>query len=306
MAARFEQKETRLLLTGKTGCGKSSLANSVFNKNIFTANCQSTSVTKNCQRHSQMIQGTQVTVIDTPGFLDTNNDIDINSEMANCIELSIPGPHVILNVVSIGRFTQEDFNAIRFFNDKFGNKVNKYCLLVLTRFDDYKRDNGMADFDFESFITDLPPEYQSMLKSTFGKRYMPFDNTLSGMSGLEQVLQLMTKVNKIIADNNDSHYTNEDFEKAEMEMKRRKKELESFNFKGFVRGVTSAAISTMKVIKLFNTVFGNNDNLGNENPPNAPELFQTLSMDGCYEKHRELLIEANKKLNLNKEINKYI
>lgn len=69
--------------------------------------------------------------------------------MKHCIKLSVSGPHVILNVISIGRFTEEDFNDIKYFSAKFGDDVNKFCLLVLTRFDDYKRYNGNTDFDIK-------------------------------------------------------------------------------------------------------------------------------------------------------------
>lgn len=262
MAASFAQKDIRLLLAGKTGCGKSSLANSVFNKDIFRAKCQPTSVTKKCQQHSQMIQDTQVTVVDTPGFFDTNNDVDIDGEMKHCIDISVPGPHVILNVVSIGRFTEEDSKAIKFFNDKFGHNVSKYSLLVLTRFDDYKRDTGRTDFDFGSFIRNLPSESRSLLRSTFEDRYIPFDNTLSGRDALHQLAQLMQKVNDIIATNDGRHYTNDDFKKAENAIKmQREKELEnkrctSFNFSNFVEVVGYAAENTMHLLAIFDAIFG--------------------------------------------------
>lgn len=83
--------------------------------------------------------------------------------------------------------------------------------MVLTRFDDYKRDNGMTDFDFKRFISKLPSERQSLLRSTFKDRYIRFDNTLSGRNALHQVAQLMQNVNDIIANNNGSNYTNDDF-----------------------------------------------------------------------------------------------
>lgn len=146
---------------------------------------------------------------------DTNDEVAMTAEMNNCIKLSLPGPHVFLHVVSIGRFTQEDFVSIKTFITKFGRHVNKFYLLILTRFDDYQRDNGVDILDFESLKNQLTSKWKTLLNETFEDRYFPFDNTLLGNASFEQVSIVLQKIDQVISANNGNSYTNEDFKNAE-------------------------------------------------------------------------------------------
>ncbi|CAG2191327.1 unnamed protein product [Mytilus edulis] len=144
----------------------------------------------------------------------------MKAEMENSIRLSLPGPHVFLYVISIGGFTKEDLNSIKTFKTKFGRDVHKYYLLILTRFDDYKRDNDVDILDFESLKDNITSEWRTLLNQTFEDRIFPFDNTLSGKASLEQVTMLLHKIDDIISVNDGNIYTNADFNRAKQLIKK--------------------------------------------------------------------------------------
>ncbi|CAC5395675.1 unnamed protein product [Mytilus coruscus] len=219
------KREIRIILTGKTGSGKSSLGNALLQKHVFKTGCSSSSISKKCVCRTEQIHGYQITVTDTPGLYDTNDDIEMKAEMENCIRLSLPGPHVFLHVISIGRFTKEDFSSIKTFITKFGRDVNRYYLLILTRFDDYKRDNNVDVLDFEGLKNNLTCEWKTLLNETFADRFFPFDNTLSGKSSVEQVSVLLQKIGDIISANNGNSYTNADFKRASQLIKEEQKRM---------------------------------------------------------------------------------
>uniref|UniRef100_A0A3B4XZ51 AIG1-type G domain-containing protein n=1 Tax=Seriola lalandi dorsalis TaxID=1841481 RepID=A0A3B4XZ51_SERLL len=54
-----------------------------------------------------------VSVIDTPGVFDTSmSELQLKSEIENCIMLSLPGPHIFLLVMRLDtRFTDEEKKA---------------------------------------------------------------------------------------------------------------------------------------------------------------------------------------------------
>lgn len=86
------EREIRIILTGKTGSGKSSLGNALLQKHVFKTGCSGSSISKKCECRTERIHGYQIKVTDTPGLCDTNDDVEMNAEMDNCIKLSLPGP----------------------------------------------------------------------------------------------------------------------------------------------------------------------------------------------------------------------
>lgn len=223
----LKDRPLRLILSGLTGVGKSSFGNALHGSNFYETGHGFASKTKTCELRSSNVDGYLITTIDTPGFYDTNSNFDFDTEMENCITLSLPGPHVIVYIIPLRcRFTQEQFDVLEKFIEKFGDDVQKYFFLVLTFFDEYKKHNKAPKFSLELLLQDLNPKYKTLLQKTFEDRYFPFDNTATGSERVEQIVMLLQKLTKTVEANDNKHYTNSDFERAAFKKKQKDEDAE--------------------------------------------------------------------------------
>lgn len=207
------QNEVRIILLGRTGSGISASGNSILKDAFFRSETSGSSVTKECCIGTTTRPGTFVRVVDTPGFFGNILTKDeIRHEIVNCLTLISPGPHIILYILRIGRFTDEDVQGVRSFLEIFGGNPLQHTILLFTGVDDLECDQSNR----EDYLKNAPICLRALVKDC-NFNCVFFNNRLSKCED-NQVTELFTIVEEILKKNQHQSYnTNQMLERIKEE-----------------------------------------------------------------------------------------
>uniref|UniRef100_G3Q5D0 AIG1-type G domain-containing protein n=1 Tax=Gasterosteus aculeatus aculeatus TaxID=481459 RepID=G3Q5D0_GASAC len=202
--------EMRIVMLGKTGVGKSSVANTILGEDVFKIGHTVYPGTSECRSETRRVDGRDVTLIDPPGLFDTGRSEEkLEAEIVKCITECSPGPHAFIIVFKVEPFTVQEQEVINKIIEYFSEEAFKYATVLFTHGNQLDEGETIEEyFHNNHLVSDLVEKCGGrchVIDNKYWKNNQPDDYR----SNQFQVKQLMKTIDHMIQANKGSCFTNE-------------------------------------------------------------------------------------------------
>lgn len=196
-------------MIGKTGVGKSATCNTMTRTKDFKSDSSGKSVTQKGKLGKMNWQNKKFKIVDTPGLFD-NIMLEkvLKAEIVKCMALIVPGPHIIMYVIKIGRYTKEDIETADKLLQILDGNPFKHMIIVFTGRDDLEYHDNTP----EKYLLSVTSEFKTFAKKCDDR--IIFVSNRSNDPEREWI-NIYTAIEKLVSANR-SYYKGELLEKIQV------------------------------------------------------------------------------------------